>query len=110
MIGCDFDALLQTRFPPDSSSDDDSVFGDDQSRRQNRHRHGTPDSRSGNTPPSASSRQHNVYANVDIPGQSARTALADVMNQSRESRPSCKFNSGHCPVTIGVTFQGSKSI
>ena len=78
--------LLFPLSPADSSSDDDSIYEED------RQRHHGGSRRSGSE--SSSTSQDNVtrpaiYANVNIPGNSARSALADLM---KTSSPHCKYS------------------
>lgn len=81
----------------DSSSDDDSIFEDARGRHSS---HRSSDSspsigggdQSSRVPPGGA-----IYANIHIPGNSARSALADLM---KTASPQCK-----CPVcTLSVSY------
>ena len=74
----------------DSSSDDDSVFDDDQlrshgnrgpssSRHGHRHQEASPSSNQGSRPSSQVSRGSTVYANVNIPALPSRGGDVDVV-------------------------------
>lgn len=77
----------------DSSSDDDSIFEEDSVRGRHGRSHGnssdsSPASQDANRRMGALQPSSAIYANINIPGNSARSALADLM---KGTSPQCEY-------------------